>query len=213
MTDVTALAVEEPAAVHFTGITDKNIPRSGPRYAPDDSLPILADPKRYYTPRYQTITRDKIGRILSPILIVQGDQHPLNRFNREVLIPELQSAGKALEVPTYPGEPHCFAFGSPPRAAQAALKAFQDTDAFFRRHLNTQPKPIDPTLIAHLPLNANSGSTGANAGPQRIARECLGLDSGSGDRCTMGFQQAAVRSTEWVGDFSRLESTAWRWWT
>ena len=153
MTDVTALAAEEPAAVHFTGITDKNIPRSGPRFTPDDSLPILADPKRYYTTRYQTIARDKIGRIRSPILIVQGDQHPLNRFNREVLIPELQSAGKALEVRTYPGEPHCFAFGSPPRAAQAALKAFQDTDAFFRRHLNTQPKPIDPTLIAHVPLS------------------------------------------------------------
>ena len=93
MTDVTALAAEEPAAVHFTGITDKNVPRSGPRFTPDDSLPILADPKRYYTTKYQTIARDKIGRIRSPILIVQGDQHPLNRFNREVLIPELQSAG------------------------------------------------------------------------------------------------------------------------
>ena len=23
----------------------------------------------------------------------------------------------------------------------------------------------------------------------------------------------AVRSTEWVGDFSRVESTTWRWWT
>ena len=153
MTDVTALAAEEPAAVHFAGITDTHVPRSGLRFTPDDSSPILADPKRYYTTKYQTITRDKIGRIRSPILIVQGDQHPLNRFNREVLIPELQSAGKALEVRTYPGEPHCFAFGSPPRAAQAALKAFQDTDAFFRRHLNTQPKPIDPTMIAHVPLS------------------------------------------------------------
>jgi para-nitrobenzyl esterase len=152
MTDVTALAAEEPASVHFTGITDTNVPRSGPRFTPDDSLPILADPKRYYTTKYQAIARDKIGRIRSPILIVQGDQHPLNRFNREVLIPELQAARKALEVRTYPGEPHCFAFGSPPRAAQAALKAFQDTDAFFRRHLNTQPKPIDPTLIDHVPL-------------------------------------------------------------
>ena len=84
---------------------------------------------------------------------VQGDQHPINRFNREVLIPELQSARKALEVSTYSGEPHCFAFGSPPRSAPVALKAFQDTDTFFRRHLNMQPKPIDPTLIAHVPLS------------------------------------------------------------
>ena len=153
MTDVTALAAEEPATVYFTGITDKEFPKSGPRFRPADSIPISADPKRYYTTKYQTIARDKIGRIRSPILIVQGDQHPINRFNREVLIPELQSARKALEVSTYPGEPHCFAFGSPPRSAPAALKAFQDTDTFFRRHLNTQPKPIDPTLIAHVPLS------------------------------------------------------------
>ena len=153
MTDVTALAAEEPATVYFTGITDKDFPKSGPRFTPADSFPISADPKRYYTTKYQTIARDKIGRIRSPILIVQGDQHPINRFNREVLIPELQSARKALEVSTYPGEPHCFAFNSPPRSAPAALKAFQDTDAFFRRHLNTQPKPIDPTLIAHVPLS------------------------------------------------------------
>jgi hypothetical protein len=39
------------------------------------------------------------------------------------------------------------------QAQPAALKAFQDTDAFFRRHLNTKPKPIDPTLIAHVPLS------------------------------------------------------------
>ncbi len=153
MTDVTALAAEEPATVYFTGITDKEFPKSGPRFTPADSFPISADPKRFYTAKYQTIARDKIGRIRSPILIVQGDQHPINRFNREVLIPELQSARKALEVSTYPGEPHCFAFGSPPKSASAALKAFQDTDTFFRRHLNTQPKPIDPTLIAHVRLS------------------------------------------------------------
>ena len=152
MTDVAALALEEPATVYFTGITDKDFPRSGPRFTPADSFPIPADPKRYYTTKYQTIARDKIGRIRSPILIVQGDQHPINRFNRDVLIPELESARKALEVFTYPGEPHCFAFGSPPRSASAALKAFQDTDTFFRRHLNTQPKPLDRTLITHVPL-------------------------------------------------------------
>jgi hypothetical protein len=104
MTDVTALAAEEPATVYFTDITDKNFPKSGPRFTPADSFPILADPRGYYTTKYQVIARDKIGRIGSPILIVQGDQHPINRFNREVPIPELQSAHKALEVSTYPGE-------------------------------------------------------------------------------------------------------------
>jgi hypothetical protein len=41
---------------------------------------------------------------------------------------------------------------------------------------------------------------------------------GSGDRCTTDALQqqhdigTAVRSTEWVGDFRRLESMTWRWW-
>jgi dienelactone hydrolase len=57
-------------------------------------------------------------------------------------------------VITYPGEPHCFAFyGSGPRAPHpaAALKAFQDSDMFFRRHLKTMPKPLDAKLLKHVP--------------------------------------------------------------
>jgi hypothetical protein len=37
MTEITALAAEEPAAVHFTGITDKIVPRRGPHFTQDDS--------------------------------------------------------------------------------------------------------------------------------------------------------------------------------
>ena len=151
-TDVAAIAPEEPATVLFSGIFNKEFPKSGQRHTPADAAPISAEPKSYYTTKYQTLTREKISRIRSPILIVQGDQHSINRFNRDVLIPELQSAGKALEVITYPGEPHCFAFGSQPASAVSALKAFQDSDTFFRRHINTQPKPLDPTLITHVPL-------------------------------------------------------------
>ena len=33
----------------------------------------------------------------------------------------------------------------------AALERFRDSDTFFRRHLNTQPKSIDPTLAAYSP--------------------------------------------------------------
>ena len=68
------------------------------------------------------------------------------------------AAGYAVAVITFRSrdddpQSHCFAFGSPPRSARAALTAFQDTDAFFRRHLNTQPRPIDPALIANVPLS------------------------------------------------------------
>ena len=92
MTDVTALAAEEPATVYFTRITDKNFPKNGARFTPADSFAISADPKRYYRAQYQTIARDKSGRIRSPILIVQSDQHPINRFNREALIRESRTA-------------------------------------------------------------------------------------------------------------------------
>jgi hypothetical protein len=41
-----------------TGITDKHFPKNGPRFTPADSFPISADPKHYYTAKYQTIARD-----------------------------------------------------------------------------------------------------------------------------------------------------------
>lgn len=154
-TDVAAIVPEEPATILFTGIFNKEFPKKGERYTPEDAAPISADPKRYYTAQYQKLTREKIARIGSPILIIQGDQTPLNRFNAEVLIPELRTAGKTLEVITYAGEPHCFAFyGSGPRSPRpaAALKAFQDADLFFRRHLKTKPKPLDPKLVKQVTL-------------------------------------------------------------
>jgi hypothetical protein len=53
------------------------------------------------------------------MLIVQSDQEPtLARFNNEVFIPELRAAGKDLDVKSFTGEPHCFAFNG--QAAQPA---------------------------------------------------------------------------------------------
>ena len=154
-TDVAAIAPEEPASMLFTGTFNRDIPKKGPRYVPGDGAGLADDP-RAYTAKHQELTREKIARIRSPILIVQGDpESRLNRFNAAVLVPELRAASKSVEVRTYPGEPHCFAFyGSGPRTPRpaAALKVFQDVDAFFRRYLNTKPKPIDPTVVRHVPL-------------------------------------------------------------
>jgi dipeptidyl aminopeptidase/acylaminoacyl peptidase len=154
---VAAVVAEEPASMLFTGVWNNASPKAGERYTPRDTAPIVENPKRYYTEEYQRLTRGKIARIQSPILIVQGDVETLlavNDFNAAVLIPELQSARKAVEVITYPGEPHCFAFASRPASVAAALKAFRDTDAFFRRYMATQPKPIDPRLITHMQLTS-----------------------------------------------------------
>jgi len=152
-TDVAAIAPEEPASILFTGTFNTSIPKTGERYTPADAQVVVTDPSRYYTPQKQKLTREKISRIHSPILILQGDQQALNGFNRQVLIPELRAMGKRLEVITYPGEPHCFAFdGRTPRTPRpaAALKAFQDADAFFRRYVRTKPVPIDPSLVTYV---------------------------------------------------------------
>ncbi len=152
-THVAAIVAEEPASMLFTGVWNVDLPKRGERYAPGDSRLITEDPLRYYTAPHQAFTREKIDRISSPILILQGDEaFPLNRFNAQVLIPELRSAGKTLEINTYPGEPHCFASsGIRPRPA-VALQAFRDADAFFREHLNTQPHTVDDSLVEQVPL-------------------------------------------------------------
>ena len=154
---VAAIVAEEPASILFTGVFNNASPKKGERYTPLDSAHIFENPKRLYTEERQRLTREKIARIQSPILIVQGDVKTVlavNDFNAAILIPELQSVRKAVEVITYPGEPHCFAMASQPASAASALKAFRDSDAFFRRYVATQPKPIDPALIPHVPLTS-----------------------------------------------------------
>ena len=113
-----------------------------------------ANPKRYYTPELQKLTRAKLARIQCPILIIQGDVHSINRFNQEVLIPELRAAGKKLEVLTYSGEPHCFCFyGEGPRtpSPEVALKAFADMQSFCQRHVPTKPKRLNSAVVKLVP--------------------------------------------------------------
>lgn len=152
---VAAIAAEEPASILFTGVFSNTSPKAGERYTPQDSAPIFKNPKGHYTEQHQRATRQKIAKIQSPILIVQGDVKTLlavNDFNAAVLIPELRAAGKTVEVLTYPGEPHCFAFGGRSTSMASPVKAFQDMDAFFRRHIATQPKAIDAALVNQVPV-------------------------------------------------------------
>jgi dipeptidyl aminopeptidase/acylaminoacyl peptidase len=160
-TDIAAIAAEEPATVLFTGMFNRELPKKGARYVPGDGAAAFGpDYARAYTPQHQQKTREKIRRIKSPILIVQGDPNSdLNRFNAGVFVPELRTAGKSVDVRTYPGEPHCFGFyGSGPRTPRpaAALKVFQDVDSFFRKYLKTMPKPIDPKLVDHVSIASAS---------------------------------------------------------
>jgi dienelactone hydrolase len=152
-TNLAAIASEEPASVLFTGVLNTEVPKQGERYTPADAAPLMIDPARYYTAAFQKRTRETLGRIRSPILILQGDERNLeNRFNRQVLIPELKTLGKPFEVVTYPGEPHCFAFGPQAPRPEVALKAFNDVDAFFRRHVNAKATPIEPRFVTAAPV-------------------------------------------------------------
>lgn len=158
---VCAIIAEEPASVLMSNVFNNSSPKEGERFTPNDSFYLLENGKQYYTARYQKILQAKIKRITSPILVLQGEierrEIPINRFNADVLIPELRKANKELTVNTYREQAHCFCSASgQPRPngwaaaaswPSAALKAFQDSDAFCRRYLRTQPKPIDMTLL------------------------------------------------------------------
>jgi len=169
-TRVCAVVAEEPASLLMSGVFTKDVPKKGARYTPEDSLFLLEDGRRYYTAELQKAFRAKLKSIGCPILIVQGDvdrrELPINRFNADVLVPELRATGRHFAVSTYPEQQHCFCASSgdpgrfPPRLFSpppeswpaAALKAFNDIDAFCRRYVRAMPKPIDAHLITREPV-------------------------------------------------------------
>jgi dienelactone hydrolase len=138
------------------GMFNMQTPKKGERYTAEDAFPIHADPGKFFTPEYRTLTRARVATINCPILIVQGEETSrLNVFNRETLIPELRAAKKTVDVRSYPGEPHSFAFYSTaartPHPA-VATRAFDDINGWLRRQLRTQPVPIDTRLVKQVPF-------------------------------------------------------------
>jgi hypothetical protein len=164
MTELAAIIAEEPATMLFTGVMNKDGPKAGDTYDARDSEIFMEDPWRFYTRERQEFTREKLGRISNPILIVQGTPWDrsggpprgpdVNRFNAAILIPELYAAGKNFDVHTYPGEPHSFAFYSDPDRTPrpaVALEAYQAMIEWLVPHLPTKPVPIEPSLIQNTP--------------------------------------------------------------
>jgi acetyl esterase/lipase len=86
------------------------------------------------------------------VLIVHSDVHPINRINDLFVIPMLRKAGKTPQVCYVPGVRHGIYFASP-QDPQAALKAFEAVDTFFRSHSRTPPTPIDPEKIERRPTS------------------------------------------------------------
>lgn len=126
--ELAAIAVEEPFAFPFVGITV-----NGPEgQVPQDS---------------------KIAQVQEPILDIEGDQTPnINEFNRDVFLPLLVESGKRLRVLQFPGGLHSFAFyDNAERTPNPALslEAFGQIDRFFREHLGLQPQPLDATFVSY----------------------------------------------------------------
>lgn len=165
-TSVAAVVAEEPASMVMAGMFNSSVPKKGARYTPEDSFSMMENPKQYYTPQYQKILQGKVAKITAPILIIQGSvvrkELPINRFNADVLVPELRAANKRLEIHSYEGQVHCFCSssglprpgGRPTQASapRAALDAFRDIDAFCRKHLRTQPRNVDARFVTQVPV-------------------------------------------------------------
>lgn len=141
-TTLAAIVAGEPATVLFTGMLSKES---------RDLDKIMEDPKSHYTAELQKRTREKIAKIECPILICQGDEHPINNVNNAVFIPELKQAGKDVTVITYPGQPHSFFFGSI-STGDAGQKVFDDAHSFLKKHLPTQPAPLDESLVQQVSI-------------------------------------------------------------
>ena len=155
-TALAAIVAEEPASSIFMGMITTQTPKKGERFTPEDVMVIHAEPAKFFTPEHRRLAQERIAPINCPILIVQGEETSrLNIFNRETLIPGLRAAKKALEIKSYRGEPHSFAFyrtaARTPRPAMAA-QVFEDINAWLRRQLRTQPVPIDLRLVKQVPF-------------------------------------------------------------
>ena len=126
--DAAAILVEEPFSFPFVGVNLRNV----------------ADAKA--DTRY-------IDQIKVPVLLIRGDRTPnINDFNRDVFIPAMQAAGKSLQILTFPGEMHSFAFYDNAERTphpDVSLKAFQAIDTFFKAHLATPPHALDARLVTH----------------------------------------------------------------
>ena len=154
----------------MAGMFNNRVPKKGERYTPEDSFFMMENPREHYTPEFQEILQsegreDSPARSLSSRATRTGEKCPINKFNAEMLIPELRAAKKTVEVRSYAGQGHCFCAGSGvPRpsgrptsvsAPPAALAAFKEIDSFYRKYLPLKPRNIDAALLTHVPVRTS----------------------------------------------------------
>ena len=143
--DLAAIVAGEPATIIYMGMFSKDhvtLDESG-RPTGDRRWDVLnSEPSELYTERVRSRTRRKLSGLSAPLLILHGDVHRLKAFNLGLFVPEMEALGKPVTVKTYAGEPHGFYWGRG-RDPNMARRANEDAEAFIRRHVKVQPRPID----------------------------------------------------------------------
>ena len=157
---VAAIVVEEPATILMAGLFSDEHAAIFLR-AVDDPEALNEYLEIDWVAAYRSkednqAFSEALARISSPILMIEGPGIPfakLIQFNDEILVPELRTAGKAVDVLLYGDEPHGFLWRSEPPATRSpndAIDAFEKTDEFFRQHIRRQPT----RFVDFVPVNA-----------------------------------------------------------
>jgi acetyl esterase/lipase len=134
-----AVVAEEPASILFTGMFTKAYGKGKSKMSSADSRDIMQDPKKYYTPDIQKITRERIAKVRCPMFFGEGGMHTINRINNEIVFPEFVKAGKDIEVHLYPGQNHGFSMNSD--------RFFEDMWAFLTKHVPARGSAIETSSL------------------------------------------------------------------
>jgi acetyl esterase/lipase len=139
LTALPAAVAEEPASILFTGMFTKAYRQGQKKMSSADSRAIMQDPKQYYTPEIQKITREKIAKVQCPMFFGEGGVHVINRINNEIVFPEFVKARKQIETVLYPGMGHGFSMKSD--------KFFEDAWAFLAKYVPARGSAISQSLV------------------------------------------------------------------
>ena len=168
-TEVAAITAEEPGGYGYSTIMAL-------ASDPQAWFRLNDDPHQFFTPEFRRSAQEEFRKISGPIFVAQGDgglrTGAVDMLN-EFLIPDLKAAGKDVEAVTYSGQNHCFGFfatsdrGVANDGDAAASRFFADMDTFFKRHLPTQPRAVDDSLIEHVAIEPVPVSS--ETVPERVA--------------------------------------------
>ncbi len=154
--ELAAIVAGEPASIVYMGMFTKEhvVLDDDGRPTGDRRWDVMnADPQTLYTAAVRERTRRKLRGLSTPTLILHGDRHALKGFNLDVLVPEMEAMRKPVTVIEYPGEFHGFYWGQG-RIPPLAKKANQDADAYLRKHIKVQPKPVNGSLAEWVEVEA-----------------------------------------------------------